>query len=105
MANVAGFPEAWNCNRKYSYSSLLGLSILRLRNNPLYFAATDRPLQLVSNLADWVRRVLPCTVGIRDWPSFWKIQTGPSLNRYFHYSCRLALVVSYIVMLIFLCFL
>lgn len=43
-----------------------------LWNKPSCFAPTDRPLQLVAHLADWLRQVLHCTVGIRDWPSFLK---------------------------------
>nr|XP_009791454.1 PREDICTED: uncharacterized protein LOC104238700 [Nicotiana sylvestris] len=48
VADVADFPEAWN------------------------HAPTARSLQLVTHLANGVRQALPCTVGIRDWSSFWQ---------------------------------
>ncbi|XP_070047296.1 uncharacterized protein [Nicotiana tomentosiformis] len=57
VANANGFPELWN------YAPLIML-------NFSFYGGEAEPPPLVEDIHEWVRKILPYTVGIRKWSTF-----------------------------------
>lgn len=67
------------------------------------FSAKRRPLSLVADISDWVDRILPHTVGIRDWSSFNnRFRLKPSIGKSsFAFITILLLAVVHIFLLFY----
>lgn len=71
VANPRGFSEQWNFARKYfcylKYVHSLSFVFYDPFLSSFFFCVAKRhPPSLVADISDWVARVLPYTVGIRD---------------------------------------